>query len=137
MTVQREVGVVLVLVVAAMLSIGCTGKSPVTVEPGEIPGTWDLTGVSSTSGGQTYTAPAEQIAADPLTRVFLDDGSGVEHYQGVATPFSWSADGTNLTLRGSTSLVFQYVVNATTMTLSFDEPDNGTVYRVTHTFTRR
>ncbi len=100
----------------------------------EIPGTWDLTGVSSVTGGITYITPPEEIAADPLSRVFREDGTGTEDYQGSMKAFTWSTSGGTLTLsRGGQVLDFSYAVNSTTMTLEFDQG----VSRITHTFTRR
>ena len=122
--------------------------------PDLIPGTWDLTGVSSMTGGQTFNLPASEIAADPATRVFRDDGTGTEDYQGAMIPFVWSTSGGTLTMTveagffflGSdfsrTSVVFAYGVSSTSLILEFDivgegGEEEGILFHITHTFTRR
>ena len=118
--------------------------------PDLIPGTWDLTGVSSMTGGQTFNLPASEIAADPATRVFRDDGTGTEHYQGSMPDFTWSTSGGTLTMTmqagfaffgGGSSAVFAYGVSSTSLILEFDVAgegeEAGTTFHITHTFTRR
>ena len=118
--------------------------------PEQIPGTWDLTGISSMTGGQTFNIPASEIAADPVTRTFRADGTGTEDYQGAMPEFTWSTSGSTLTMTAQAGFeligigasgVFDYGVNSTTMVLEFDiegEGDEaGTTFHITHTFTRQ
>ena len=115
-----------------------------------VAGTWELTGVSSTTGGQTFNIPAAEIAADPASRVFRDDGTGTEDYQGSVHGFTWStSDGTlTMTAQAGFELIgvgptaaFSYAVSNTTMTLMFDiegeGEEAGTTFRITHAWTRR
>ncbi len=119
-------------------------------DPTLIPGTWDLTGVSSRFGGQTFTVPPQEIADDPAARVFRENGTGTEDYQGSMPEFTWSTSGGTLTMTvqagfeligvGPTG-IFAYSVNSSTMTLMFDiegeGEEAGTTFRITHTWTRR
>lgn len=118
--------------------------------PELIPGTWDLTGITSMAGGETFTIPASEIADDPVTRVFRDDGTGTEDYQGSMPDFTWSTSGGTLTIivQAGFELIafgrsgsFQYGVDSNTMALEFDVEgegeEAGITFRITHTFTRR
>ena len=130
----------LLLSVGLILTCGCSDDdSSITGPgPGSVPGTWDLTGIRSQVGSFTYVVPHEEIDADPASRYFDGNGTGIEYYQGRETPFTWSTTGSTLTLAYSMeTLVFTYSVNATTLTLAFDVEDEGVVYRITHTWTRR
>lgn len=101
-------------------------------------GTWTLTGISSSSGGDTYTIPPDQIESDPLTYTFYDDNTGVQYYQEQVLFFEWSTTGNILTSTDSHSNTntYTYMVTTDTLTLSFKETsdDDGITYMITHTF---
>ncbi len=99
-------------------------------------GSWDLTGMSSTVGGQTYTVPPGDIANDPLTHTFYSDSTGVQYYQEQKRAFQWSTTGDALYSTASQDGPYTYTVNSTTLKLTFRVTSDGITYTITHTLTK-
>jgi hypothetical protein len=126
---------ILALVCVALLG-GCSKNAgnPVNSQPASIIGPWDLTGITSQYGGQTYTVPSEEIAGDPLTYTFNDDHTAMQYYQGEEIPFTWSVDGSVLATNSGYEInTYTFEVTTTTLKLGFQVE----VYYITHIFTRR
>ena len=135
----------LILIVLAVFLGACSdgdSTAPGTsanlgTDPSLVPGTWDLTGISSESSMGTFNVPASEIAEDPLVYVFDADGTAMAIYQGSNSGFTWSVNGATLVATGgSFANTYTFGVSSTTLTLEFDVQDD-VVYHITHTFTRR
>jgi len=127
-----------VMLLAAVLFCGCGGgdkSNPLKTDSSMIIGTWDLTGMTSRFGGNSYNVPNEEILADPLAYTFRPDHSGIMYYQGDVINFSWNTNGDNLTMSsyGYTMVSFTFGVNSKNLHLSFQEQE----YYITHIFTKR
>lgn len=126
----------LALVLLALIGLaGCSGdKSPTGSAEGSIVGSWDLTAVKSTYGGQTYNVPAQEVQADPAKYDINSDGTGVQTYQGKQSKFDWTQSGSKLVFSSNVETnSFDFTVNSKTLTLTFTVE----VYTITQTFTRQ
>lgn len=126
---------VLALVVFTTLA-GCS-KDDKSVGPnggGNIIGTWNLTGMTSRVGDETYEVPREEIEADPLSYAFEADSTGIQYYQDQETVFHWSTNGSTLTTTSYYETIsYAYSVTSSTLKLVFQVE----IYEITHSFTRQ
>jgi hypothetical protein len=106
---------------------------------GPIEGTWDLTGMRIISGALSLDLPRDSIDAHPRIFVFEEDSTGTLAQEGDTLDIEWSVDGTTLSIEGDEVLPtdFTFAVGATKMTLTYEVEEQGLLFTVIETFTRR
>lgn len=102
----------------------------------DIIGTWDLIGITSVHGNETYHVPQEEIDEDPLSYIYYDDGTAESYYKEKFTNFDWTADEKKLYCYSNVGVViasYTYTVNSENLDLTFPMGD----HTVTHQFKRQ
>ena len=130
----RMIGLLAIMLSIFISGCGDKGVGPNQETGGSVIGQWDLTGIKSTTGGQTYEVPRQEIEADPLTYIFYSDHTGEIIFQSGEFDITWTSKGSTLTLSYySETMSCTYSANSTTLTMSFTED----IYRITHIFKKQ
>ena len=125
---KLTVTILMTIIIIGFFFVSCADNvehsAPTGITENDIIGTWKLTGVTT----DTVATPDNQIPSYRLE--FIEDGAGIQYYQGVETTFEWSLNNDQI---NSSLWTYAGVVSNNTVTYTFDEED----YTIVHIFTKQ